>query len=267
MPLASEKWRVQIMNDMDSKAIFSEKAEDYAAFRPSYPTALIDFLVDINALSSSSTVADIGCGTGILAELFLKSGNAVFGVEPNPEMRRASETYLSNYTDFKTVAGSAEETTLFDKSVDLISVGHAFHWFRPGETLREFQRIIRRGGFVLLCWNERRVDRPPFNKLYDQLIKKYGNAPRSNRGRPHVREDVIEGFLKKETIKRMVLSNTQILDWEGIKGRFLSSSYAPPPGHKLFAKMLEQLHTCFLACQNEGKIQFEYEMVAHCGQI
>ena len=95
-------------------------------------------------------IADVGCGTGLLAKIFLDNGNRVIGVEPNREMRRAGEEYLAAYPKFSMVDGSAEATTLPGASVDFVVAGQAFHWFRPDETRVEFARILKPGGWAVL---------------------------------------------------------------------------------------------------------------------
>src|SRR5262245_10064267 len=105
---------------------FSNRAENYR-YRPGYPDAVIETLIAEGLLTAASVVADIGSGTGLLTELFLRHGNRVFGVEPNDAMRRAGERLLREYSRFQSVAGQAEATTLAPHSVDWIVAGQAFH--------------------------------------------------------------------------------------------------------------------------------------------
>ena len=77
------------MPSPDSKQRFSSRVEQYIKYRPSYPIAILEFLRDQIGLAPAWTIADIGSGTGISAQLFLDAGNMVFAVEPNREMREA----------------------------------------------------------------------------------------------------------------------------------------------------------------------------------
>jgi hypothetical protein len=56
---------------------FSERAENYAKYRPGYPSALLTCLIEECGLTPVSRVADIRSGTGILSRLFLEYGNVV----------------------------------------------------------------------------------------------------------------------------------------------------------------------------------------------
>src|SRR4051794_35122333 len=114
---------------VDSKARFSDRVENYVKYRPTYPTAVLGYLRDEAGLTVQSVVADVGSGTGISSELFLRAGCTVYGVEPNADMRAAADGLLAQYPAFRSVDGSAEATTLPAGSADLVIAGQAFHWF------------------------------------------------------------------------------------------------------------------------------------------
>lgn len=122
---------------------FSDRVENYVRYRPGYPRALLECLAREHGLDPAHAVADIGSGTGILSELLLRNGNAVFGVEPNAEMRAAAERLLRGQAKFHSVDGRAEATTLPTASVDWITAAQAFHWFDVSAARREFRRILR----------------------------------------------------------------------------------------------------------------------------
>src|SRR5262245_10828564 len=126
----------------DPKTRFSNRVEDYARYRPSYPPAVIDHLKESVGLESSWTIADIGCGTGISSESFLNHGNPVLGIEPNREMRISAATRFAACDRFRPIDASAESTTLPDSSVDLIVAAQAFHWFDHAAAKTEFLRIL-----------------------------------------------------------------------------------------------------------------------------
>src|SRR5207237_477236 len=113
------------MTFADAKQRFSNRVADYVRYRPGYPPALIDVLRSECGLRPNHTVADVGSGTGLLSKLFLENGNRVFGIEPNEEMRRAGEEFLSEYKNFSSVQGSSENTTLAEASVDFITAAQA----------------------------------------------------------------------------------------------------------------------------------------------
>ena len=86
---------------------FTDRVDAYTRYRPGYPDLLIDEIRSVISMSDGSVVADIGSGTGLSSELFLRHGMTVYGVEPNEAMRRAGEEYLKKYDRFHSVDGTA----------------------------------------------------------------------------------------------------------------------------------------------------------------
>src|SRR5256885_16806379 len=157
----------------DAKQRFSNRVADYVRYRPGYPPAVLDLLRAECSLRPGHVIADIGSGTGLLSELFLKNGNRVYGVEPNEAMRQAGEEYLAAYDGFSSIEGSAESTTLDDASVDFVTAGQAFHWFQQEAARTEFRRILKPDGWIVVAWNDRQME-TPFASAYEDLLVKYG---------------------------------------------------------------------------------------------
>ncbi len=245
---------------------FSSRVENYIKYRPGYPDEVIETLQNECGLTADSIIADVGSGTGILTEMFLRNGNLVYGVEPNREMREASERLLKDYPGFRSVAARSEETTLPDHSVDFVTAGQSFHWFDGEKARAEFIRILKPQGWVTLIWNERLTDTTRFLVAYEQLLKDYSTDYEQIDHR-RINEDVIGDFFGSNQFKLRRFSNSQVFDYEGVKGRLLSSSYAPEAGHPNHEPMLAELERIFQAYQNEGKVVFEYVTQMYYGHI
>jgi SAM-dependent methyltransferase len=244
----------------DPKKRFSLRVENYIKYRPSYPPEIIEFLTEKKILSKKSIVADVGSGTGILSELFLKNGNKVFGVEPNTEMRRAAEKNFEIYPDFISISSSAENTSLMSNSIDLITVGQAFHWFDTDKTRLEFKDILKSDGYIALIWNNRRKTGRGFSSQYEHLIAKYGTDYKQVRKN----EGNINEFFQ---YKKKVFSNYQDLDFEGLRGRLLSASYIPLEENPTYKEMISELAKIFKDNEQNGKIRIEYDTEIYYGKL
>ncbi len=243
---------------------FSSRVENYAKYRPGYPKAIIGLLVSECGLTGQSVVADIGSGTGILSELFLRNGNSVFGVEPNPRMRAAAEKLLLVYPGFASRPGRAEATTLEAQSVDFVTAGQAFHWFDRPRAREEFARVLRPEGWVVLIWNERRLDSSPFLCAYEQFLLKYGtDYPVVTNQR--LTDDIASLFTLGSGLK--IFENFQDFDCKSLEGRVFSASYIPEPGHPNFGSMVADLRGLFGAYQRDGKVRFEYDTNVYYGRL
>jgi SAM-dependent methyltransferase len=245
---------------------FSDRVENYVKYRPSYPTEILDALASSCGLSLTSTIADIGSGTGILSKLFLDNGNIVYAVEPNQEMRTAAEHLLADYPNLKSVQGQAEQTTLDDRTIDMVTVGQAFHWFNREKAKSEFIRILRPNGWVVLVWNERKLDTSSFLKGYEQLLETHAKEYQSVKHR-NVSADDLRNFYYPFPVRCLTFKNVQSFDFGGLCGRMLSSSYVPNAGQPGHLEMLSNLQSLFNKHQVNGKVNIEYETFLYFGQL
>jgi ubiquinone/menaquinone biosynthesis C-methylase UbiE len=243
---------------------FSSRVEDYQRYRPGYPAQVVHLLRSDCGLKRGALIADIASGTGIFTQLLLEHGNHVFGVEPNLEMRSAAEQLLSRFANFTSIAGTAEATTLPDTSVDFVTAAQAAHWFDLDQASREFVRILKPGGRAVLVWNERRTSSTPFLRAYEQLLLTYGTDYREVR-HERVRERLPHFFARSFQAK--VFPNLQEFDYEGLRGRLLSSSYIPQSGHPSYSAMLEDLRRLFDQHAANGRVVMEYDTQVYYGQL
>ena len=230
-------------DNTDSKERFSSRVDAYREFRPRYPLEVIDLLRRQCGLTPASIVADIGAGTGMLAEIFLEHGNSVFAVEPNRAMRSACEDLGSHYPKLTCIDASAEDTTLPDHWVDFVTVGQALHWFHLERARAEFVRILRE-----------------FGADYESVRSKY----------PH-QQKLAEFFTSQHAatpaMPRASIPNAQEFDLRGLVGRILSSSYMPQPNHPRYPAMIRAIEELFSQCRQDGRVRLDYDCVLTCGQI
>lgn len=247
---------------IESNQRFDDRVENYVKYRPSYPAEVIAFLCSKLGLTSSSIIADIGSGTGISSELFLKNGNAVYGVEPNPYMRQAAERLLAHYPQFRSIEGEAAETHLSNHSVNFIVAAQAFHWLEPISTKQEFKRILKEQGYAILMWNM--LATPETNPVSGEFLNKYESLLRDyaidyHRVENRIDEVKIHDFLGSEGYGQHTFYNYQELNLEGFIGRVSSCSFVPNLGHPQYQKMCDALQALFEKYSQQGIIRIEYD--------
>lgn len=245
---------------------FSGLAETYAKHRPTYPAKAIDFIISHCGLTHQSTIADVGCGTGISTRLFAERGLHVIGIEPNDDMRQkaiAAEERFSNSPNINYRSASAERTGLDDNSIDAVIAAQAFHWFRAEPTLAEFLRILRPGGWVVLLWNER-DDNDEFTRAYSSVIRMTEEARQTEDARQASGRVLLESSLFDHASKTDIAHFQEMTEDEAI-GRAFSSSYSPKdePTRQLWK---EGLTATFQKFQSEGKVHLVYRTSVYSAQ-
>ncbi len=230
---------------------FSDRVEDYVKYRPNYPAAAIDQILENLAPPSQLVAADIGAGTGISSRLLGDRGVNVIAIEPNVAMREAATPHpLVEFQD-----GTAETTNLSDASVDLVTCFQAFHWFNPEPSLSEFRRILKSSGRLAVVWNNREEE--------DALTKEYNRLVReaSNHHPAESRMQTLEPLLMTKhfvNIREFNFVYQHELDLTGFIGRATSASYVPRQGqaYEQLISGLQELYQNF--CDQRGFVHMVY---------
>ena len=237
---------------------FSDRAADYVKYRPSYPAAAIDTILD-GLITEPLLAADIGAGTGISARLLANRGFRVLAIDPNAAMRTAAAAHpLVEFRDAR-----AESTGLEAASVDLVTCFQAFHWFDPEPTLLEFRRILKSTGRLALVWNNRDKE-DAFTNEYSKLTV----AVSTDRG-IHERSDSAQPLLVNPHfthVREYTFANRQALDLAGLIGRVRSNSYTPKEG-VAFDRLMLDLEQLFDRFKDErGLVYLNYATSVHLAE-
>lgn len=255
--------------------IYSDRGEDYAKYRPSYPTAAIDIILEELGDPSQLTAADVGAGTGIASRLLAERGVRVTAIEPSDSMRHAAEPHpLVKFSD-----ATAEQTKLPEVSVDLVISCQAFHWFRPIPTLSEFARILKPSGRLALVWNDRAAD-DEFFAEFERLVKASLISPPTGKPRRNLLRRIlirllslikshsmaeVRGTLRLLSssphftrVRHYKFTYIQELDLTGTIGHGLSKAFTPQegPAHQQFISDLKELHARW--ADERGFVSFVY---------
>lgn len=238
-------------DDLDPTGRFTNRAEDYVRYRPSYPAAAIDALLDGLGAPATLVAADVGAGTGISARLLAERGVEVVAVEPNRAMRDAAAPHPRvTFRD-----GSAESIPLADGAVDLVLAAQAYHWFRAEPAVAEMARVVKSGGRLALVWN-RRAEVEPFMQGYERAILEAADDPAVVGMHADIEAVDRSRLFGPRRIVRF--EQRQVVDRDGLMGRALSASYVPKQGPRL-TRLVERLGELYDQYAVSGSVELVYE--------
>ena len=223
-------------------------ADVYERARPEYPPEAVEWLSAKLGLGEGRTVLDLGAGTGKLTRALVSTGARVIAVEPGKAMLTQLRRVLP---EVEAIQGAAESIPLEDASVDAVTVGQAFHWFRHAEAVPELRRVLRDGGAVALVWN----NRDPDDALQTEITTLIRAIPARRARSEHSATRLVKSGLFGPVEERR-FSFVQELDADGLVERIASISYvaaAPPADQADVERQLRQL-----VAAHGGRIAFPY---------
>jgi len=248
---------------MSTTTVYSTKAEKYAKYRWDYAESALEAIFAITQLSSSSSVADLGAGTGILTRHFVGKVKRIYAIEPNAEMRRVLSAGLGDYPRVSVLAGCAEATTLAQKSVDLITVAQAIHWFEPQLARAEIMRVLKNRGWLAILRNYG-IDEE-LNRATVGLMKaEYGADFSVASARPA--EKPISYYYGNEDFQKIIFPFQFQQNWEEFIGALISASYMPDETNPLFKKLENEARQIFSRYSIAGCLTVHGETELFLGQ-
>ena len=237
---------------------FSERAGDYRRYRPTYPTEIIEAVLDG---FSAPVVADVGAGTGIGSHLLAERASLVFAIEPNAPMREA----IAPHERIRVVDATAEATTLDNGVVDVVASFQALHWFDRERAFHEFRRVLRVPGRVAAIWNQR-DEADGFTREYDAVIARYGErvkpVDRTHRKRDLESDFECAGYTNLRTVQ---VAHRQSVDWYGLIGFVRSCSYLPRSG-QAYTEMETELRELYERWADGKNVSFAWIAEAHLAE-
>ena len=252
---------------MDSTKLFYKKADIYDKFRPPYATELYEYIrSNVITNCDNFTMADIGSGTGMFCEPFLRDGVSVYCVEPNESMRLLAEKKFREIPNFHSIDGDYAITGLKNQSVDIITVAQAFHYFDIDTFRTECKRILKKTNTVVIIWNrkcnnELEQERRKIAEQYCPLYLEYSKNK-------NFRDLMVKQFFE-DTGNYSVLkfNNTIINNIDEFIGRTLSAYYAPSINDNNYSVYISALKDYFAKYSDGSRLVIPMETVAFIGTL
>jgi SAM-dependent methyltransferase len=250
---------------LNTKKLFEKKSNIYDKFRPRYPPELYEYITRSLGIQREHTIADIGSGTGLFCEPFIRSGSIVFAVEPNEGMRKFAENKYAFFSNFRSINGDFSNTTLRNNSVDLITVAQAFHYFNLTSFKRECLRILKNPNkYIIIIWN-RKIDNElerERRRIAEEYCPLYSKFSKNSVSKENSIIKFFGGLFFTRLFKNYI-TNT----YEEFIGRSLSSYYAPAEEELQFNNYRVALSNYFDRYAENGKLIVPNETVAYIGTL
>lgn len=244
---------------------FDSKGNIYSKARPSYPDVLFGYLLAERVIGKDTVAADIGSGTGIFTIALSQFVNSIFAVEPNDDMRCKAEEKYRGALNITSINATAENTSLPDCSVDVVTVAQAFHWFDRDLFKHECKRILKPNGKVVLVWNDRDIESDIIKDNF-AVNKKYCKDFNGSSNGIDFSKDSFRDFFNGD-FDMVEFCNDLVYTREDFIARNLSSSYAPKENDIIYNDYVKAVEEVFEKHQANGTVKYPYITRCYIGTI
>ena len=140
------------IREMGNRIDFGKTAGDYAKHRAGFPDAFFERLATMKVIGSGMKALDLGTGTGTVARGLAMRGLDVTGLDKSiPLMEQAKQLDREAGVSVRYIEATAEATGLPSGTLDLVTAGQCWHWFKREDAAKEVRRILKPDGRLVIA--------------------------------------------------------------------------------------------------------------------
>ena len=160
---------------MELRLKFNEDEQNYDRYRPGYPDALMQDVIESFHAGTQSRIMEIGIGTGQATQPILDTGCDLTAVELGENLARFVRGKFKQAPRFQVILGDFMELELAENSWDGIYSATAFHWLPPEAALEKVLRLLKPQGCLALFWNHPYPNRleDPSNRINREVYQQF----------------------------------------------------------------------------------------------
>jgi hypothetical protein len=113
----------------------------------------------------------------------------------------------------------------------------------------------------------RNVQGSEFQQEYEEMLLEFGTDFKQVDQQRNFPQERLAAFFAPQAMHQARFANEQRFDLAGLRGRLLSSSYAPREGEAGYAPMLARLEHLFSQHQQAGVVTFAYVVEVYHGAL
>ncbi len=132
---------------------FGGVADLYDQARPSYPSALVDDVLEYAGAGEGDRAVEVGAGTGKATVLFAARGLNVVAIEPSAEMAAIARRNCEGYPNVRIEETGFERWRPDGHNFRLLFSGQAWHWVAPDVRYVAARASLEEGGALAAFWN------------------------------------------------------------------------------------------------------------------
>jgi len=221
---------------MSQHDLFHGTADYYARYRPPYPTQLLDWVRAEARVSGTGELLDLGCGTGEVAIPLSPHFQRVTAVDQEPDMIARAEVKAGErgIRNIRWLVGAAEQVDVPPGSMELVTIGSAFHWMdRPLVARRAREWLVPGGDLAVLGGTSLWTGTAAWQPIVIRVLRRWlGDQRRAGSGtfaRPAERHEAVLEAQRYAPLRQTTVTSTHTWTLDAVVGYLYSTSFAARP--------------------------------------
>ena len=120
------------------------------------------------------------------------------------------------------------------------------------------------GGHVVLIWNTRKPGGSLLNAGFEDICIQYSNGYHGS-GSLGLDEKTIRSFFSADFVYRSI-KFSQVLDFNGLLGRYMTASYSLKREDPLFPEVVERMQDIFKKYSRDNRVELLYDTEIYIGK-
>lgn len=253
------------------KVWYSSAADAYNQVRPSYPSALVERVMETAQLSTASSILEVGCGPGTATVAFAPLVGSMVCVEPNSDFTQLAQQNCQAYPRVTVHNASFEEWPAVTGKFDAVLAATSFHWIPAAVSYPKAAQALKDQGRLILLWNK---GLRPSYEIYQRFVPIYQrHAPSIDRYEDKGTQEKILQNLGSIMVESGHFSNmvsghmTSKVTYTTLEYLSLLTTYSPYIGLEAHIRqaLLAELKT-LIDQELDGKLELSYISAFHIAQ-
>ena len=182
-------------------------------------------LIQMMNPSNDKKLIDVGCGTGDIASLYIKTTSnktSILCVDPNKKMITEGKKKLNKYKNITWKVGYAENLKVPNNSYDFYTISFGLRNTKNlNKSLAEAYRVLKKGG-RFLCLEFSKIENSNLdfiNKNYSKIILLLGQIIVGDKKPYEYLTQSIEKFVNQEQLlEKISQNNFQLVKYKNLSG-------------------------------------------------
>lgn len=162
-----------VIDWLEESKKFDEVSEIYDLYRPSYPEALVNKIIEKSKVDTTSRCLEIGAGSGKATELFANKDLNIHCIEQGENLVDKGKAKFIDNDKVKFECVAFQDWEVEEDTFDLAFSAQAFHWVPKPQGYKTLAKALKDHGQMMIFWNKYINNESDVSNQLASILKEY----------------------------------------------------------------------------------------------